>query len=389
MARYTVHIGYGKTGSTALQKLLSQNRKHLLEKGVLYPDLWMSGSWLGAENHNQIGAALAGKFGWWKKSAQFYFRQIEETRKRHDVAGVVLSGERFLGAHQPWDFDSVGLYRQACAKTVEKLRECLAGHDVEIYVFLRRQDEWLESVVNQTIKYGGLQTGNIQHLTIKGICQAYYPRLNYKQVLLPWEKQFGREHVHVLPYPGDKSIKNCIISDFLDAAGLGKLEHGVETKNQMEINSGLSRDLIEIKSSLNKNPVPKYRERVLVEALYYAMEKENLKAGDWPILTSAYKKRIMLHFSDVNSIVFQRYRSRFFKKNIFEMGQNKNFVCQVYPGLSEEKRGQLTQHINDFMDSKYARLRILRHAIAQVLRNRFPLLHSAARLIKIHCFRDI
>ncbi|MCH8942156.1 MAG: hypothetical protein IIA48_06935 [Bacteroidetes bacterium] len=54
MAKFILHIGQSKTGTTAIQSFLSENRKILHNKGILYPDIlkkWVS---LDLLNHNQI-----------------------------------------------------------------------------------------------------------------------------------------------------------------------------------------------------------------------------------------------------------------------------------------------------------------------------------------------
>ena len=76
MAQYILHIGYGKTGTTALQSFLHSKRHDLLESGILYPDFIHNGVYLNVKDHNMLGYALAGQQGWTKMSTEEYFNQI-------------------------------------------------------------------------------------------------------------------------------------------------------------------------------------------------------------------------------------------------------------------------------------------------------------------------
>ncbi len=64
MARYVIHIGYGKTGTTALQTFLAANRASLRKHGIVYPEFRRDGVALGIDNHNALGFALDDAGGW-------------------------------------------------------------------------------------------------------------------------------------------------------------------------------------------------------------------------------------------------------------------------------------------------------------------------------------
>ena len=90
-----LHIGYHKTGSTALQSWLSNNRLALAEENIVFP-IGVS-PWLG---HPEIAWACSGaKYSWQDKSytlaeiEDLYTPYLEKSIKCNKM--VVLSSEEF------------------------------------------------------------------------------------------------------------------------------------------------------------------------------------------------------------------------------------------------------------------------------------------------------
>jgi len=157
MAQYILHIGYGKTGTTALQSFLHSKRHDLLESGILYPDFIHNGVYLNVKDHNMLGYALAGQQGWTKMSTEEYFNQINmQLEKNVNLHTVLLSGETLVGMPQPHKFGTELEYWDEYEKKVEKLRYFIGDGKHKIIIYLRRQDHWLEASLNQTVKYYGL-----------------------------------------------------------------------------------------------------------------------------------------------------------------------------------------------------------------------------------------
>ena len=95
---FILHIGFSKTGTTAIQSFLSDNRKQLAKKGILYPDFRYKGFMTGFLNHNLLVNNIVGKTGWFRLSPQRCLAQITSHQKKNpSIDTVLLSGESFAG----------------------------------------------------------------------------------------------------------------------------------------------------------------------------------------------------------------------------------------------------------------------------------------------------
>jgi len=121
--RITIHVGIHRTGTTALQNLLANNRELLKRGGVLYP--------FEATNHQQIAWSLfRGELTGADLVAKLEGEITPETRQ------IVLSAEDF-----------------AIHKDLSWLASLRARFDCEAIIYLRRQDEWMMSWYNQHVKW--------------------------------------------------------------------------------------------------------------------------------------------------------------------------------------------------------------------------------------------
>lgn len=130
MKKLIIHFGIHRTGTTALQRTLRFNQSHLKKQGVLYPDLGYKG------DHAKVAWGLIkNKHGSHTITPEWLISAIEK-ETNSDIHTIILSHE---------DFAQVGEY--TWLKTLDNV------YDLEIVVYLRRQDIWLESWYNQHIKW--------------------------------------------------------------------------------------------------------------------------------------------------------------------------------------------------------------------------------------------
>lgn len=127
-----IHIGFGKTGTTTIQRFLSLNRKHLSELGVLYPALRGKK----VPHHNLVHdlgrpARFNAEFGTWK--------DVGALVRRHPEHSILLSSESF---------------QSLPASAIGQIQAHLRGRAVKIIVYLRRQSDLAESWYLQALKTG-------------------------------------------------------------------------------------------------------------------------------------------------------------------------------------------------------------------------------------------
>ena len=160
-----IHCGVHRTGSTALQYLLLENRQNLASQGVVYP---------GEGVHHQ---ALAWALYRGKVGVQDVFDLIEGA---DDGAAVVLSGEDF-----------------AIHRNLGWLTKLAKRYPVEAVFYLRRQDHWLMSWYNQHIKW---PFDKVKSKMDPDTFLAHYRDffwIDYDWLLDHWAKVLGEDNIRV------------------------------------------------------------------------------------------------------------------------------------------------------------------------------------------------
>lgn len=383
MVHYILHVGYGKTGTTALQGFLAANRDQLRARGVIYPDALVRGAWLRAKDHNMVGRAVVGRLGWWKVPAEDYFAQFEEQRKSANAETVILSGESFMGILQPWDFKDDVAYWQALTDAVQSIGALLKPHQVTVVVYLRRQDHWIDSAINQTIKFGGLLADDTAQQSTERLVEMYSPRLDYARCIEAWANVFGDDAIKVGIYEAGQLHDGGIVDDFFERIGLDMDGLTVPAQSPDGQNTSLTRDVLEVKRILNKIERPKYVERVLVECLRTVSAQMGGADEDaWPMLNNAARRALIDQFESSNAEVARRFCGRsngvLFKKSKL----SAKAAAGEYPGLSVEKALEIMMRVERYMTSFATRRQLARQWLAQQLRQRMPVVHGFARSLQ-------
>jgi hypothetical protein len=184
MARYrlTLHCGLHKTGTTTLQQMLHRNRGALAAQGIFYPAPPRG------VGHNR------------------FFHPGLTHELQHALEAFFVSGaERLLLSAE--DLSQHFLDR---ART-EAIRDTFARvFDIELVLYLRRQDRLKESVYAEIVKRRF--TGPIE-------TDAHY-LLDFRDRLARLEAAFGRDALTVRLYPEDAPCPALLVADFCAAAGI-------------------------------------------------------------------------------------------------------------------------------------------------------------------------
>jgi hypothetical protein len=210
MKKIYLHIGTHKTGTTALQFFLWNNRIRLKELGFLYPTIGLGGGY----SHGVLANII--KPNNRDDRLTEYRNKFNREIGRSDAPNILLSSEVFMEG-----LNIAGSVRQFVDQD---------AFDVIIIVYLRNQVDWLQSVFNEVIRDPYRRfTGDIFQL--REYQQQYH---DYERILEPWVKHFGDDAIVVRPY-GNFRYKNAIFHDFLNAVGIKDLDSfNYDVKNTNE-----------------------------------------------------------------------------------------------------------------------------------------------------------
>jgi hypothetical protein len=196
MIRLYLHIGYPKSGTTALQAFMTENVAELAQARVLYPKA-------GRKDHAHYGINLALDIGRYDRDDEIESKETLAARLREEaqVSGcdrIVVSSELFI-----------------LADSIEPIRGFFADFDVKIVVYLRRHDHAFESAFNESLKTfeNPPWQPTIESFIVYNTAIETIP-YDYLQTLRKWACCFGRQAIVVRPYEKQQNVPD-IYGDFL------------------------------------------------------------------------------------------------------------------------------------------------------------------------------
>ncbi|HRJ10547.1 MAG TPA: hypothetical protein PK490_11930 [Prosthecobacter sp.] len=222
-----LHIGTHKTGSTAIQRALRKNRAVLLKRGIVSQprcnDALRAMLELG-EMDASLCARIAGQLA--------AFRTAKASSLV--VSNEGLCGDPLLGYRNAPDF-------------ARRMRSCTAGYKVTVLVYIRRQDEFIESLYTQKIHEGHTLTFEEFLDQISGLV------FDWHALLESYAEVFGRENIIVRRY--EKRFmprRESLLEDFFEITGAGHA--GLELRQgDAAPNAGYSRIAAEIARQCNSH----------------------------------------------------------------------------------------------------------------------------------------
>jgi hypothetical protein len=271
--RVLLHIGQSKTGTSAIQAFLTLNRLSLGEAGVLYPAVKVGGMPIDLGAHNAVADSLVGMSRFPHLTADEYFSQFFEEARRIDANLLILSAEHFFGGEpRIWAVTDHQAYFELYRKKVEKLATYLKGHDVSLLVYLRPQLDWLASAASHTVRIDRLISDTPIYQNDRQFFELMKPLLRYSALLDIWADVIKPSTFTVVPYTKSTLHRGSSISDFLRRTGLEEM-HFPCASADIQVNTSLTREYLEVKKILNQSPRSKNTERVIIRCLERLSEK--------------------------------------------------------------------------------------------------------------------
>ncbi len=174
-----LHIGLPKTGTTTIQHFLRINYDILLQGGVLYPQSGRT-----YEAHHQLAAAFQDfKYDWVPHiELGSILDQLQNEISQTDAKKVIISSEILTWLERP---DAL----------LEKLKPFFDF--IRVVIFLRRQDDWLESAYRHDLTVGDFNG------TAEDYAKKVSKKLNYLEIIKSWHGSPGSTDIKIAALCGD------------------------------------------------------------------------------------------------------------------------------------------------------------------------------------------
>lgn len=206
-----LHIGMHKTGSTAIQHLISRNRLSFSKQGYFVPTAGCPKEEELNRGHHELAWAIH-----LNQDLMHRWRVFAKEAEQSNHKMILLSSE---------DFSRLG------EKHIAEVKELLSSFDTKILVYIRDQVSTIEAMYRtDVLHYGEMRT-------ISDYAEDEVKSLNCANILRQWEKGFGRDNIICRDYQNDKGVPVDVVSDFcgllavrpesFDNLPMPKINHGL------------------------------------------------------------------------------------------------------------------------------------------------------------------
>ncbi|HEX8234279.1 MAG TPA: hypothetical protein VF559_13145 [Caulobacteraceae bacterium] len=261
-----LHIGTHKTGTTALQRFLVDNQGALAGLNHRYAAAGRPVGRYAQHNLARRGDEEGHEAPWGQLA--------EEMGERAGVVHLV-SSEAF------WNVSP-----EVAARHSRQLGE------VKVVAYVRRQDNFLESLYKHNIKLGA-------SLSFEEFFQKRKKIGDYLSVLEKWEALFGRENLVVRPYDTPSGSID-IIADFLTLLGI---DPKGEFARPPRSNSSPRVELVNVIRAANRTEELRLNDRLFAEL----RQRNRAYARSGDLLSLEQRQRIVDHFAEANAEMARRY----------------------------------------------------------------------------------
>ncbi|MDD3476762.1 MAG: hypothetical protein PHI38_07825 [Sulfurimonas sp.] len=187
-----IHIGIGKTGTSAIQKTLFDSRQKLLDAGYYYP---LTGLAVNNIGHHLLAAYQEKQPS---EKTKVYYDQLAYELSNVEQFRIILSSEQFCYCKSDY---------------LDFVKDFFSQFEIKIIFFVREQVKLVESTYMWWLSQGYNYKYNI-----RDFFQMAQGGFNYNWMINPWVQHFGEDAINVKVY--DKNIlsrSNGIIKYFMNS----------------------------------------------------------------------------------------------------------------------------------------------------------------------------
>lgn len=340
MENIFLHIGLPKTATTTIQNGLMQNSELLKEAGYLYP---RSGRKSNA--HHNLAFQVQDHYHYLFDKSVGTFEDLLEEIRENNFVNVILSSEAFINT-TPGQIKRVYDY-------LSKFKE------VQIIVYIRRPDAWINSHWSQQVKIGATTE------TPKEYINHMLRNRKYEKIF-DWAKYFGINNMIIKVFEKDQLVDDHVFLDFLKNCGIKEYK-----KIQIPDSTNIAPSIKELEiiryfySYMDKNiNIPtKTRYKIFNAFHSYGEETGWTSENKVNFITPKIYKKIMRHYKSSSIKVARTFfnRDELFLEPYVEKGITKYDLSELEGKEALELFAWICIHVLKNRPEKIENEAVIRH----------------------------
>ena len=372
-----LHIGTCKTGTSALQICLAKNQKFLMENKICYSGFHESNNFhlnltLGLireylENNNiQDGTPIEIPFGSIPITSDLSLQSpsditdgMKQSFYENNCDTIVISDECLFESTIWWIFPSLlnteRLLNGRKNYIIRYFKEVFKEFDIKIVCYLRRQDDYIESLYNQWGKGINAEMYDVIFNNPASIENKYRVdennapniymakfingmlNVDYYKHLSEWAEIYGKENVIIRTYEKSRLPKGIEYDFFTNILGFDNNSLS-GLKLYEEVNTGFKKDIIEYKMAARlfdlSNEIYDLNASPALSHLNYNNKKN--------ILAAKQANEILEYYKESNEKIAREYLH---KNDGILFYDNKREEKDDYPGLSVQAAVDISREL--------------------------------------------
>jgi len=325
--KIVVHLGLHKTGTTTIQRGLKKILPQLNAEGVgvlLHDDTTHLSSELGWSARRKAKKAMAGAFE--NDLRRLAYNQLGSVMAHtgQNMKQLLISNERITGARMPIKLDHP-VFRPRTEKALAQILKPFKTDELELVVYLRRQDTYFESCYLWEIG-----KGHNHDITSQFPFMKEKPTFAYTAFLKRMKNFPGVSKLTVKPFEIVGAGGLSYLDDFLDCIGMKGHFDLKEQDVPTEVNTSISKRALEI--AMKVNPMLDTQKQKKKMKLYLKANFPANEYGKAVVLSDEERLQILDLYRLDNERLFSEYMPHFPKdsySSIEKTAELKSFLTTL------------------------------------------------------------
>ena len=285
-----MHVGPHKTGTTTIQFSMNLNKNLLKKNGIYYPKSGFVSE--GLPGHHNLAWELSGndryaeKYGTWS--------DLVSELNRVNFDRIILSSE-----------DLCTLPREK----VIQINEYLKDFDVHIVIYVRRQDQRLQSAWSEKIKNAKDDTEWLSFPEFVAQVDYKFPYYDYYTLIQKWSDVFGKPKIIVRVLEKNQ-LRGTLLNDFLTACEIPNPEQ-YQDADDMNLSPGIK--TIVINRELKQRLHGKLNKGAMLRFYFSIREYADLAGWNrdkWSFIDKELHQKIMEMYRSSNQKIAREFFGR-------------------------------------------------------------------------------